>query len=148
MILLPSCGQKVKKESVTPSRPNGIVSASYNDTDYSARINYVETGVMTVEMLSPIKGIAISVDDSGCRLSYDGMEIDCTAEQAKSFCPFIRLYSVLKTVCYTVPESARRSGESYVLKYRTPETECTAISKKTDGKIREIEADKIKFIFQ
>lgn len=148
MIFLPSCGKKVKKESVTPLRPNGIVSVSYNDTDYSARINYAETGVMTVEMLSPIKGIAISVDDSGCRLGYDGMEIDYTTEQTESFCPFIRLYSVLKTVCYTVPESARTSGESYVLKYRTPETECTAISDKKDGKIREIEADKIKFIFQ
>ena len=103
---------------------------------------------MTVKMLSPIKGIEISVDDSGCRLGYDGMEIDYTTEQTESFCPFIRLYSVLKTVCYTVPESARTSGESYVLKYRTPEIECTAISDKKDGKIREIEADKIKFIFQ
>lgn len=148
MIFLPSCGKKVKKESTTPSRPNCTVSASYNDTEYSAKINYDEKGKMTVEMLSPMKGMTLSVDDSGCRLSYDGMEIDYTMEQTKSFCPFIGLYSVLKTVCYTVPESARASGENYVLKYRTPETECTAISSKKDGKIREIEADKIKFIFQ
>lgn len=148
MIFLPSCGKKVKKESVTPSRPNCTVSASYNDTEYSAKINYGETGKMTVEMLSPMKGMALSIDDSGCRLSYDGMEIDYATEQTKSFCPFIGLYSVLKTVCYTVPESARVNGESYVLKYRTPETECTAVSNKKDGKIQEIEADKIKFIFQ
>ncbi len=147
MIFLPSCGKKVKKECVTPSKPNGTVSASYNDTEYLARINYDDKGIMTVELLSPIKGLTITVDDSECRLSYDGMTLDCTAEQTKGFCPFISLYSVLKTVCYTVPESARVSGESYILKYRTPETECTAISNKTDGKLREIEANKIKFIF-
>lgn len=148
MIFLPSCGKKIKKENVTPSRPNCTVSASYNGIDCSARINYDETGRMTVEMLSPIKGMTLSVDDSGCRLGYDGMEIDYTTEQVKGFCPFIGLYSVLKTVCYTVPESARMSGDSYILKYRTPETECTAISNKNDGKIREIEADKIRYIFQ
>ena len=148
MILLPSCGKKVKKENVTPSRPNCTVSARYNGIDCSARINYDETGKMTVEMLSPIKGMTLSVDGSGCRLGYDGMEIDYTTEQVKGFCPFIGLYSVLKTVCYTVPESARADGESYILKYRTTETECTAISNKKDGKIREIEADKIKYIFK
>ena len=100
MIFLPSCGKKVKKESVTPLRPNGIVSASYNDTDYSARINYAETGVMSVEMLSPIKGIAISVDDSGCRLGYDGMEIDCTTERTESLCPVIRLFGAENRVLY------------------------------------------------
>ena len=142
MIFLPSCGKKIKKENVTPSRPNCTVSASYNGIDCSARINYDETGRMTVEMLSPIKGMTLS------RLGYDGMEIDYTTEQAKGFCPFIGLYSVLKTVCYTVPESARMSGDSYILKYRTPEMECTAISNKKDGKIREIEADKIRYIFQ
>ena len=148
MILLPSCGKKVKKESVTPSRPDCNVSASYNGTDYTARIAYSDTGVMTVSMLEPFKDVKISVDDSGCRVEYDGMRLDYTTEQAAGFCLFIGLYSVLKTVCYTVPESVRASGENYVLKYRTPETECTAISDKKDGKIREIEADKVKFIFQ
>ena len=148
MILLPSCGKKVKKENVTPSRPNCTVSASYNGTDYSARVAYSDTGLMTVSMLEPFKDVKISVDDSGCRVEYDGMKLDYTAEQAAEFCPFIGLYSVLKTVCYTVPESARMSGERYILKYRTPETECTAISNKKDGKIREIEADKIRYIFQ
>lgn len=148
MILLPSCGKKVKKENVTPSRPNCTVSASYNGTDYSARVAYFDTGVMTVSMLEPFKDVKIGVDDSGCRVEYDGMKLDYTAEQAAEFCPFIGLYSVLKTVCYTVPESARMSGERYILKYRTPKTECTAISNKKDGKIREIEADKIRYIFQ
>lgn len=148
MIFLPSCGEKIKKESVTPSKPNGIVSASYNGTNCSARINYDDKGIMTVETISPIKGLTFTVDDSECRLGYGGMTLDCTAEQAMRFCPFIALYSVLKTVCYTVPESAKASGESYVLGYRTPETECTAISNRSDGKIREIEADNIKFIFQ
>ncbi len=148
MIFLPSCGKKVKKESVTPSKPNGIVSTSYNDTEYSAKINYDDKGIMTVETISPIKGLSITVDDSECRLGYDGMTLDCTAAQKKILCPFIALYSVLKTVCYTVPESAKANGESYILKYRTPETECTAISNRSDGRLREIEADKIKFIFQ
>ena len=122
MIFLPSCGKKIKKENVTPSRPNCTVSASYNGIDCSARINYDETGRMTVEMLSPIKGMTLSVDDSGCRLGYDGMEIDYTAEQAKGFCPFIGLYSVLKTVCYTVPvifsniARRKRSARQYQIK--------------------------------
>lgn len=148
MIFLPSCGKKVNKESVTPSRPNCTVKASCNGTDYSAKVSYTDTGVMTVEMLNPLKGIKLRIDDSGCRLSYDGMELDCTQTSEVISCPFVYLYSVLKTVCYTVPESARTSGESYVLKYRTPETECTAVSDKKDGKIREIETDNVKFIFQ
>lgn len=146
-MLLPSCSKKVKKESVTPSRPNCTVSASVNGIEYTAKISYSDTGVMTVEMLNPLKGITIRTDDSGCRMSYDGMEIDCTTTPIQVSCPFINLYSVLKTVCYTVPESARSDGESYVLKYRTPELSCTAISRK-NGTLCEIDAGNIKYTFK
>ena len=91
MILLPSCGKKVKKESVTPSRPDCNVSASYNGTDYTARIAYSDTGVMTVSMLEPFKDVKISVDDSGCRVEYDGMRLDYTTEQAAEYAAAVAL---------------------------------------------------------
>lgn len=147
MMFLPSCGKKVKKESITPAKPNCTVSASYNSQEYSAKLGYSDMGVMTVEMLAPFSGVVFTVDDSGCQLAYDGMKLGYTTQQAQRFCPFVRLYLFLKTVCYTVPEKARASGEEYVLQYRTPELSCTARSDKKDGTLREIEAENIKFIF-
>lgn len=147
-VLLPSCGKKVKKESVTPLKPSCTVGTSFNGTDYSAKVHYSDTGVLSIEMIKPLKGLTLCMDDSGCRLGYNGTELDCTATRSKNLCPFIGLYSVLKTVCYTVPESARADGESYILKYRTPELECTAKSSIKDGTLSEIDVRGLKFIFK
>lgn len=147
LILLPSCGKKVKKESVTPSRPVCTVSTNYNGVECLAKLNYSETGVMTVEMLKPVKNMIFSINDSGCQLAFNGIELNYSSEQAKNFCPFIDLYPILKTVCYTVPVSAKTDGDSYVLKYRTPELSCTAVSDRKSGNLREIEAEDIRFVF-
>lgn len=148
LMLLPSCGKKVKKETVTPQRPDCKVTVKYNDIDYSANVRYSDIGVMTVSLLAPLDGMTISVGDNGCELMYDGMKLEYGEQEMNRFCPFLELYGLLKTVCYTVPESVTASGDKYVLKYRTPEVSCKAISNKQDGKLREIEADKLKFIFQ
>lgn len=148
MILLPSCGKKVKKESVSPRLPDCTASVKYGGTDYSARVHYTETGIMSVEMLSPLKGLKLTVSDSLCTVSYGGMKLDYTAQEAKNFCPFIDLYGIVKTVCYTVPESAKENAEEYVLKYRTPDLSCTAVAGKKDGQLREIQTEDLKFFFR
>lgn len=147
MLLLPSCGKKIKKESATPSRPNSTVTASCNGEEYSAKIHYADTGIMTVIMDSPFVGVEISISDSACQIKYDGMELDYSKEQEKFFCPFIELYPILKIVCYTVPESVKTDGDNYLLKYRTPELSCSVVSSRKDGTLKEIKAEDIKFIF-
>lgn len=148
LMLLPSCGKKVKKETVTPQRPDCMITVKYNDIDYSAKVVYSDIGVMTVSLTEPFDGMTLSVSDNGCELVYDGMKLEYGEQEMKRFCPFLELYALLKTVCYTVPEAVTVSGDKYVLKYRTPEVSCKAISNKRDGKLRELEADKLKFIFQ
>ena len=64
LIILPSCGQKVNNETVTPLRPDCKVSVNYNGTDYSAQVKYSETGIMSVKMLSPLEGVTLTEDDS------------------------------------------------------------------------------------
>lgn len=147
MTVMPSCGQKIKKENVTPLRPDCNVSTDYNGIKYFAKICYSETGVMTVEMSEPLKGMVFQIDDSGCQIGFDGMKLNYTTEQVKSFCPFIKLYFVLKTVCYTVPDSVRVDGEEYVLKYHTPEISCTAKSSRNSGTLNKIESEDIEFTF-
>lgn len=148
LVILPSCGKKVNKEAATPLRPDCKVSVSYNGTDYSALVKYSDTGVMSVNMLAPLEGVTLTEDDSGCTVSYGGMKLNYTVEQVKSFCPFMELYEILKTVCYTVPESAVLSSGKYRLKYRTSEISCDAVSNKDDGSLVEIETDKMRFIFE
>ena len=148
LIILPSCGQKVNNETVTPLRPDCKVSVNYNGTDYSAQVKYSETGIMSVKMLSPLERVTLTEDDSGCTVSYDGMKLNYTAEQAKSFCPFMELYEILKTVCYTVPESAVLNSGQYRLKYQTSEMSCDAVSNKDDGSLVEIETEKMRFVFE
>ena len=148
LMLLPSCGEKIKKETVTPQRPDCKVTVKYNDIDYSASVRYSDIGVMTASLSAPLDGMTISVDDNGCELVYDGMKLEYGEREVEQFCPFLELYGLLKTVCYTVPESVTAKGDNYVLEYRTPEVSCTAVSSKKDGKLIEIKADKLKFLFE
>lgn len=85
MIFLPSCGKKIKKENVTPSRPNCTVSASYNGIDCSARINYDETGRMTVEMLSPIKGMTLALTTAAVGSAMTAWRLTTRRSRRKGF---------------------------------------------------------------
>lgn len=145
-LLFPSCERDVNKRSVAVNRPNGKVTVEYNSSEYTAQIQYSDTGVMIANMLSPLENMTLTVGYDGCEIAYDGMTVEYSAEQTESFCPFIELYSLLKTVCYTEPESARLDGENYSLKFNDGVNICKAIAA-TDGTLREIEADGMKFEF-
>lgn len=147
LLLFPSCTGRVKKEKTTPSRPSSEVTVKYNGTEYTADVVYSDIGTMTVKTVSPFRGLTVTVSDSRCELENNGMKLNYTTEQMKSFCPFLELYGLLKTVCYTVPESLTESSDKLILNYKSSELSCKAITKKSDGTIISIETNNLKFIF-
>lgn len=144
--LLASCTKGINKRSVTVNRPSGKVSVEYGGNCYTAQIHYSDTGEMTANMLSPLKNVSITVGYSGCEIAYDGMKIEYSAEQTESFCPFLRLYSLLKTVCYTEPEVVRLDGNNYILKFNDGGKGCKAVTD-ADGTLTRLEADGLVFSF-
>lgn len=147
LALLPSCEKGASKRSVTVNRPNGTVSAEYNGNGYKAQIEYSDTGVLRANMLSPFEGITLTVDCNGCEIEYSGMKLAYSVEEMTDFCPFLGLYELLKTACYTEPESVRRDGEDYVMKFNDGAVECKAVTD-ADGALKKIETDEIKFTFE
>lgn len=130
-----------------PNRPNGEVSVEYNGTEYNANLDYSDTGLMTAQLKAPLNGIVLKIDDSGCKIQYDETKLEYSSEQAKSFCPFLELYELLKLVCYTEPQSVKHGEERYILEYANSTMSCKAVCD-NDGNICEIKTEKMKFILK
>lgn len=130
-----------------PNRPCGEALVEYDKTEYAATLEYSDTGVMTVQLKYPLEKINLKIDDNGCRVEYDGVKLEYSSEQAKSFCPFWDVYELLKLVCYNEPGTVRSVDGKYVLEYADSTRTCKAISDKSEN-LEKIESENMVIKFK
>lgn len=146
LIFLTSCTGNIKGRELCVKRPVGFVSVETDGTQYKAEIEYTDTGVMTVSLVAPIKGITVIADYNGYKLKYGDMQLDYSPEQAEYFQPFFGLYDLLKTVCGTEPKSIREEGECFTLSFDSGLNDLNAVID-AEGTLTRLEADGLVFSF-
>lgn len=146
LIFLTSCTGNIRGRELCVKRPVGVVKVEVDGTQYKAEIEYTDTGVMTVTLAAPIKGITVIVDYSGYKLKYGDMQLDYSPEQAEYFQPFFGLYDLLKTVCGTEPKSVHKKGEGFAMSFGNGLNDLSAVID-AEGTLTRLEADGLVFSF-